>query len=210
MKLSETLTIPASTAAAAAMYADPSYAEVRRATLGASSASSTVEGETSGPFVVRTELAMTTERVPDVARRFVGGTVTVREEQSWSAPAADGSRTGTMNLVVAGTPATFTADLSLSPQGEDASRVQIDGDLTVKVPLLGGKLEKTAVPYVSKVLRAEARAARRSCPDRLLPGRGGFSGSRRGRRGRRVPRWGRTRAGRGRCRRPRPGRRSAR
>lgn len=161
MKLSETLTIPASTAAAAAMYADPSYAEVRRATLGASSASSTAEGEVSGPFVVRTELAMTTERVPDVARRFVGGTVTVREEQSWSAPAADGSRTGTMNLVVAGTPATFTADLSLSPQGEDSSRVQIDGDLTVKVPLLGGKLEKTAVPYVSKVLRAEERAARR-------------------------------------------------
>ncbi|UVY82461.1 DUF2505 domain-containing protein [Brachybacterium sp. NBEC-018] len=160
MKLSENLTIPASAADAAAMYADESYAEVRRATLRASSASSRVEGDPAGAFTVRTEIAMTTEKVPDVARRFVGATVTIREEQVWSAPGADGARTGTMSIDVAGTPATFTAALALTPQGEATSQVVIDGDLTVKVPLLGGKLEKTAVPYVSKVLRAEERAAR--------------------------------------------------
>lgn len=159
MKLRETLDLPVSASAASAMYADESYAEVRRASLGASSASATVQGDPSGAFVVRTELAMPTDRVPDIVRPFVGSSVTVREEQSWSAPASDGSRTGTMKLDVAGTPAGVSASTTLTPKGEGSCTVLIDGDLTAKVPLIGSRLEKAAVPYVSKVLRTEEKAA---------------------------------------------------
>lgn len=158
MKLRETLHLPLSAGAAADMYADPRYAQVRRQTLRASSAESTLEGDPTGAFTVRTTLMMPTDRVPDIVRPFVGSSVTIREEQAWSAAAADGSRTGTMTLDVVGTPAGMTAALRLSPI-EQGSRVEIDGDLVAKVPLLGARLEKAAMPYVSTVLRAEERSA---------------------------------------------------
>ncbi|WP_193105314.1 DUF2505 domain-containing protein [Brachybacterium sp. FME24] len=159
MKLRETLNLPLSARAAAAMYADQEYTAIRKETLSADRAESTVEGDPVGAFTVRTELAMPTDRVPDIVRPFVGSSVTIREEQAWSAPAPDGSRTGTMKLEVAGTPAGMTGTLRLTPAGEMTSSVQISGDLVAKVPLLGSRLEKAAVPYVSKVLRAEEKSA---------------------------------------------------
>ena len=54
-----------------------------------------------------------------------------------------------MTLEVAGTPAGLTGSLRLLPSGEMASRVEIDGDLVAKVPLLGPRLEKAAAPATS-------------------------------------------------------------
>lgn len=159
MKLHETLKLPLSADAAAAMYADQEYTVIRGETLGATRATSTADGEPSGEFTVRTELVLPTDRVPDIVRPFVGSSVTVREEQTWSAPIADGSRRGTMTLEVVGTPAGMKATITLTPGGDSSCTVQIDGDLTAKVPLLGSRMEKAAVPYVSKVLRAEEKAA---------------------------------------------------
>lgn len=100
-----------------------------------------------------------TDRVPDIIRPFVGAAVTVKEVQSWSGPEPDGSRTGTMRLDVVGTPAGLTGTLRLAALDQARSDVEIDGDLVAKVPLLGSKIEKAAVPYVSTVLRAEERSA---------------------------------------------------
>lgn len=158
MKLRETLALPLSPAQTAAMYADPRYAEVRRDTLRANAASSEVSGDPSEAFTVTTSLEMPTDKVPDVVRPFVGSSVTVTERQEWQAPAEDGSRRGTMVLEVVGTPAGMTADLQM--QGDAGStKVEIDGDLRARIPLLGAKLEKAALPYVSTVLRAEEKAA---------------------------------------------------
>lgn len=160
MKLREKMTLPLSATEAAAMYADPAYTEIRRSTLGADRADSSVYGDSAGAFTVRTELSMSTDRVPDMVRPFVGAAVTIHETQSWSAPEADGSRRGTMKLEVAGTPAGLTGALRLVPGGETTSSLEIDGDLVARIPLLGPRLEKAAVPYVSTVLRAEEQSAR--------------------------------------------------
>lgn len=159
MKLRETLTLPLSARTAATMYADQEYTAIRRETLKATSASSQVDGDPVGAFTVRTELVMPTDKVPDIARRFVGSSVTIRETQTWSAPEPDGSRSGTMDLEVVGTPAGMKGSVRLTPTGEMTSSVDIDGDLVAKVPLLGPRLEKAAVPYVSTVLRAEEKSA---------------------------------------------------
>lgn len=159
MKLRETLHLPLSARAAAAMYADEEYTAIRRDTLGAAAASSQVTGDPAGEFTVTTELSLPTDRVPDMVRPFVGSSVTVKEVQTWSAPDSDGSRTGSMRLDVVGTPAGLTATLRLQATDAERSEVEIDGDLVAKVPLLGPRLEKAAVPYVSSVLRAEERSA---------------------------------------------------
>ncbi len=160
MKLRETLDLPVSASAASAMYADESYAEVRRASLGASSASATVQGDPSGAFVVRTELAMPTDRVPDIVRPFVGSSVTVREEQSWSAPASDGSRTGTMKLDVAGTRRGGERVDDADAEGRgllhrpDRRRPHGEGPADRVAPGEGG-----GPPTSPKVLRTEEKAA---------------------------------------------------
>ena len=159
MKLRETMNLPLSAREAAAMYADSDYAEIRRRTLGADAASAVVSGDPAGEFTVTTDLHLPTDRVPDIAKRFVGSSLTVRETQRWSAPAADGSRTGTMEFDVVGLPAGMQGTARLAPAGEGSCTVEIDGDLTAKVPLIGARLEKAAQPYVSKVLRAEERSA---------------------------------------------------
>lgn len=159
MRVHETLTLPLSANGAAAMYADPAYAEIRRDALGANDATSSVDGDPAGAFTVRTELVLPTDRVPEVARRFVGSRLTVHEEQSWSAPAGDGSRTGRNRLEVAGMPAGMEAAVKLVPAGDDSCTLDIDGDLTAKVPLIGGRLEKAALPYISSVLKVEQKAA---------------------------------------------------
>lgn len=158
MRLHETLDLPLEPAAVAAMYADPRYAEIRARGLRASRTESSHTGDPAGAFTVTTVLEMPTNGVPDVARPFVGSSISVREEQTWQAPGSDGTRTGRTVMTVAGAPASMTADLRLEPDGS-GTRITIDGELVAKVPLIGGRIEKAAVPYISKVLRAEERAA---------------------------------------------------
>ncbi len=159
MKVAETLSLPLSPDAVCAMYADPRYAEVRAEALGATSARSNVSGEPAGAFTVTTTLVMPTKGIPDVARPFVGSSVTITEEQSWQAPGADGSRAGSTRLVVEGTPASMTGTMRLEAVGADGARITVDGDMVAKVPLIGGRLERAAAPYVGKILRREEKAA---------------------------------------------------
>lgn len=159
MHLTETLHLPVSAPDAVRMYADPGYAQLRRRELEAQEADSRISGSPEGAFTATTTLRMPTEQVPDIVRRFVGQSVQVRETQEWSAPEADGSRRGTIRVEVIGAPATMTGRTRLVPAGDGASRLEIDGDLVAKVPLIGRKIEQTAVPYIGQVLRREERSA---------------------------------------------------
>jgi hypothetical protein len=158
MRLTETMNLPLPPEDVAAMYADPAYADIRGRTLHARSARADVSGDAGGAFTVTTTLELSTDGIPDVARPFVGQSVSILEVQSWETAGEGGARQGTIELKVQGTPASMTGHLELRPDGESAV-VRIDGDLTAKVPLLGGRLEKAAMPYVSKVLHAEERSA---------------------------------------------------
>ncbi len=159
MHLSETLHLPLGVADVARMYADPAYAQVRARVLHAHEATATVQGNPADAFTVTTAIQMPTDRIPDLLRRFVGATVTIRETQTWQAPAADGSRHGSIAFEVAGAPARMTGDVALTAEGETGSRMSIDGELVAKVPLLGRKIEQAALPYVSQVLALEERSA---------------------------------------------------
>lgn len=161
MDLVEELALPLPPHAVMHMYADPRYAQIRGDALGAQDVRSEHEDDPEGRLVVTTTLTMPTDRVPDVARPFVGSSITVRETQRWQAPGSDGSRIGTMLLEVVGTPARVTGDMRLGPAGPDASRIDINGQLVANVPLVGRRLERAAMPYVSTVMRMEETAAQR-------------------------------------------------
>lgn len=141
------------------MYADPQYAQVRGEALRAVAAHADVNGEAAGAFTVRTVLDLSTDSVPDMVRPFVGKRLRVSEVQEWSAPADGSDRRGTMKLTVEGAPASLDAAMELVADPDGTTRITIEGDLVAKIPLMGARLEKAALPYISKVLRAEERSA---------------------------------------------------
>lgn len=157
MRLTETLRLPLSPDEAARMYADPGYAEIRGRVLGAREASAAVSDGPGGAFVTTTTLVMPTDQVPDVVRPFVGASVTVIETQEWE-PASGSERHGRIRFEVLGAPASMSGTLLLRA-AEGGCTVAIEGDVRADVPLLGRRIEKAALPYVSTVLRHEERAA---------------------------------------------------
>lgn len=70
----------------------------------------------------------------------------------------DHSGTGRLEASVSRIPAFVQATTEL--RGEDGHTVrEIKGTLTVKVPLLGGKLEQTALAHLEQVIAADTQAA---------------------------------------------------
>ena len=89
------------------------------------------------------ERVLPTDDLPDIARSFVGSTLTVAEIQTWGPPAADGTRTADLQVHIKGAPMTLKGTVRLSPNGSGSIQA-IEGELKVSVPLIGGKLEKAA------------------------------------------------------------------
>ncbi|MCU1573172.1 MAG: hypothetical protein JWO93_1254 [Micrococcaceae bacterium] len=117
-----------------------------------------VQGPREGAFSTRIVRTVPTNQLPEMARKFVGATLTVTQLEDWSAPATDGSRTVQIRLSITGAPLEVTAVEQLSPEGGN-TRVQIDGKVTSSIPFLGGKIASAAEPMIGKALNLQAREA---------------------------------------------------
>ena len=114
---------------------------------------------TGGGAVVRSTRELPTDRVPDPFRSAVGQTLTLVQTETWDPPAADGSRSGRLELEVRGAPIRLTGTLRLTPTGTGTEET-VDGDLKARVPLVGGRIEKAAEPAVRAAIDAEQQIGR--------------------------------------------------
>lgn len=96
---------------------------------------------------------------PDNLKTFTGSVLTIVEDITWGAAAADGSRRGDLVLTVDGQPARMTGTVDLAPHGA-GSRVTVNGDLKVSIPLVGKKMEKAAAPAVLEGIRVQEKVGR--------------------------------------------------
>ena len=104
--------------------------------------------------VISTVRVLSTQGLPDVARSFVGESLTIVEVQTWGPAAADRSRTADLNLHVKGAPMTVKGTIRLSPTATGSVH-EIDAELRAGVPLIGGKIEKAAYDPIMFAARAE-------------------------------------------------------
>jgi hypothetical protein len=139
-----------------AMLMDSSYIEQKCAATGSQRTTAQVQGDASGPVIIRSVRVLPAE-VPTVAKSFVGETIDVTEVQEWSAPQADGSRTGTVNVTFSG-PLAFTGTIELLPTNDGCS-IRTTGTMKAKVPFVGGQIEDVAVKQTERYLRAEEAIA---------------------------------------------------
>lgn len=110
----------------------------------------------AGRSVVRR--VMPTDHVPDFARKFTGETLSVVETTTWDAAGGPGSdRTGTVQLRVEGAPVSTSMVLLVVPEGT-GSLETASGEITAKVPLVGGRIEKALQPAIQAGVQAQVDA----------------------------------------------------
>ena len=115
----------------------------------------------------RVRRVMPTDAVPPFAKPFLGGEVPVSEVVTWGPRADDGSRSGDLavDAAVGSRQARLRGTVRLEPSGSGC-RLLADGDLRVKVPLVGAKL----APLVAQVLGGALRVQCELAVQRLGPG----------------------------------------
>jgi hypothetical protein len=92
--------------------------------------------------------------VPGFLQRFLPKDARVVETHEW-APDDAGTRRGTWSVDIAGAPARLGGTMSLTPTARGCRHV-IEGEVTVTVPLLGGKAEAFISEMVQKLAQKEA------------------------------------------------------
>ena len=93
MAVQESTIINASVEQVIEAFSNEDFARFVCSEIGVEFGSFSVSGDTSAEFTATTERTVPAERVPDIARKFVGNGVAMTQVDTVSAPAADGSRT---------------------------------------------------------------------------------------------------------------------
>ena len=78
--------------------------------------------------------------VPDLVKKFVGDEIEIVSTEIWSAPDAAGARTAPLLIEITGKPAQMRGSIRLEQLGS-ATVETVDGEITVSVPFIGGKIE---------------------------------------------------------------------
>lgn len=151
MQISATATFAADPARVYAMQTDRAFLEEVCRAGGAVTYEVEVDGN-------RTRMSRSMPS-PDVARMVVGDTITVVETYVWGEASADGSRTAQLHVDVPGTPGQMNGTALLTPTA-GGSQIHVTGDLVVKIPLLGRKLEQAAAPALTAGVEVQERVAR--------------------------------------------------
>jgi uncharacterized protein YndB with AHSA1/START domain len=93
--------------------------------------------------------------LPGFAKKVMSPTNTVVQTDDWAAPDGQGRRICTYTVEVRGVPSRNDGTVTLTPDGA-GTRQDVEAQVKVSIPLLGGKLEKFAVDSGAKALQAEA------------------------------------------------------
>ncbi len=142
---------PADPARVHAMVTDEDFLAHAAAELGSPDARVAATG-------ARTAVEASIETPPEI-KAFVGPRLTIMQETTWAEPAPDGSRTGSIDLTAPGAPVSVRGTAVLAPT-PDGSAITYEGDLVVKVPLLGGRIEAAAAPTILEAFEAQGRVGR--------------------------------------------------
>lgn len=159
MALSASTHLPHSVDRVTAVFVDEDFLRHTSKLVGGTLESFAVDGDTAGAFSTTTVRTIPTSRMPEMARKFVGDSLTVTQLEIWDAPAADGSRLSNITLKVSGAPLDVTAVQRLVSDG-GSTLIELEGTVTSSVPFLGGKIAEAAEPMVGKALNIQSTQAR--------------------------------------------------
>jgi hypothetical protein len=133
------------------MLADPAFRQSSAKAMGVISADVTITPSGEG-MSVRIDQVQPTEGVPGFAKKFAGETTRAVQTEEWSSPAG-----GTITIETPGKPTSINGTVTLAEAGGRTTET-LDVEVTVKVPLLGRKLESLMADLVAKGMDKEQAA----------------------------------------------------
>jgi hypothetical protein len=143
-KLSKKLTYDASADAVAAMLDDPAFREAVLERQRVKRGSVAIDGD-----VARIEQVRSADDIPSFAKKFVGDEIVIVQTETWtSAHGAD------VELAIPGKPGEAVGTLALVESG-DTTTETVELDVSVKIPLVGGKIEAMIADMIGHALDVE-------------------------------------------------------
>ena len=152
MQFTQSISYPGAVDEVVAMYLTPAYLERRFGQFVVEGSQVvSVEGErVSFAGTVRPEL------IPAAAARFVKSDLRIAFTEEWATNEA--GATSRTSVTVDGAPVSVEATSTLNPSDAGSAR-EVSGNLSVRVPLLGGRIEKEAVAHLGRVVEREQALA---------------------------------------------------
>ncbi|MBZ5740125.1 DUF2505 domain-containing protein [Nocardioides mangrovi] len=148
MRFRHEVTYDAAPADVFAMLADPAFREAACAAQDVISAEVEVERTGEG-FTLTIDQLQRTDDLPSFARTFAGDSTRAIQREVWTDPTG-----GTLEIDAPGKPSQVRGTITLVDGGGTTTEV-VELDLRIKVPLIGGKLEKLLAEKITAGMEAE-------------------------------------------------------
>jgi hypothetical protein len=148
MKKNIKIMFPATTDIVIMMYTDKDYFLNKYKNLGAQNIEILDASFVGSEFSINIKRGLPADvPVPSFAKKFFSGTMTIVQRDTWDAC----KKTGRLDIEFKGLPIDASCDLKLVGEG-DGSALLMGWNINVKVPFVGGKLEKVLMEDMSKKL----------------------------------------------------------
>ncbi len=152
-RLLHTMVYDAPADAVAAMLSDASFREEVCTNQRATAFNVKVDGDVTSKDV-RIEMTQPTDRVPSFAKKIVGNETTILQTEKWSSPTH-----GDVHITIPGKPGEMRGTATLV-EVDGVTTETVDLQVTVKIPLVGGKIEELIAKLIGSALRAEERTGK--------------------------------------------------
>ncbi len=143
-KLTKHLTYDAPAAAVAAMLDDPAFREAVLERQQVVRGSVDIDGD-----VARIEQVRSGDDIPSFARKFVGDEIVIVQTETWTSPTE-----AKVELAIPGKPGEAVGTLVLVESGGTTTET-VALDVSVRIPLVGGKIETMIADMVGHALDRE-------------------------------------------------------
>lgn len=114
----------------------------------------TIEPSGSG-MSVRIDQHRPADEIPGFARKFIGADINIVQAESWSSDTA-----ADLTVTIPGKPGEMKGDIRLV-EDEQGTTEHVEVGITVKIPLVAGKLEDLIASMLLKALKAENAVGRK-------------------------------------------------
>ena len=145
-KLHKLLTYDAPAEAVTAMLDDRAFREEVLARQKVVRGSVDIDGD-----VVTIEQVRSAADIPSFARKFVGDEIVIVQTETWTSPTS-----ADIGLAIPGKPGEAVGTMTLTESGGTTTE-SVDLALTVRIPLVGGKIEAMIADMVKHALEVEHR-----------------------------------------------------
>ena len=143
------------------MFCNPDYHPRLHEALGAIGLKQVDHSDDGNDFMIKLAYAVKSDApLPAFAKKVLGDTTNVVQTERWSRD----SQTGHVNLDMKGLPGTLQCETSLEDNGDTCIK-HFEWEVKIKIPLVGGKIEKLIADDVCRKYPIEAKTANSLLPD---------------------------------------------